>query len=167
MDTSVYIAIITAGAAILAASLSQFISAYFSAQRDREQWIRTQESQKDEWLRSKLLEIYSNCIDYLSKIPEAVEHGNFVDPVSLSEYTESYHMEVFIEAHKWLYMLLIFHPARDTIENHKLFEEVTRFSNLSPSEQQKEAPLLRDKVLRLAEEDPRLIFYLHSPIPVT
>lgn len=156
MDTSVYIAIITAIGIIGASLGSQLIAARSSANRDREQWERTQEAQKNEWLRSKLLEIYSNCIEYLSKIPDAAERGDGFDPVTQKRVITSYRMEIFNEAHKWLYMLLVFHPEKDAIENRKLFEEVAHFSNLPPSQQQQEAPSLRDKILKLAAEDPRV-----------
>lgn len=65
-------------------------------------------------------------------------------------------MEVFNETQKWLYMLLVFTPASDKIEYHDLSEQVVRFSNLPPTKQQNEATSLRDKVLRLAVEDPRI-----------
>ncbi len=104
----------------------------------------------------KALEIYSNCIEYLSKIPDANEYGDTVDPITYKKVIKTYKKDVFNEAHKWLYMLLVFHPAKDTYEYRTLFEQVVRFSNISPSEQQREVPSLRDKVLRLATEDQRL-----------
>jgi hypothetical protein len=152
MDTGIIIAI----AGIVGALLSQIVSAYFSSQRDRQQWIQTQESQKNEWLRLRLLEIYSNCIEYLSKIPNANDYGADIDPITKKRIVHSYHMEIFDEAHKWLYMLLVFIPAGDEIEYRDRFEQVVSFSNLPLGKQQNEALSLRDKVLRLAVKDPRV-----------
>jgi len=152
MDTAIVVAIV----GIMGTLLSQIISSYFSTKRDQQQWMRTQESQRNEWLRSRLLEIYSNCIEYLSKIPDANDYGENYDPITKKKSILSYQEDVFNEAHKWLYMLLVFIPSGDKAENLDLFEHVTRFSNMPPAEQQKDAPVLREKILRLAKEDPRV-----------
>lgn len=137
------------------ALLSVFITNGFQIWRDRSQWQKQQELERKRWERDKLIEIYSNCI---SSITAYLRSGRSVNPDPKLPYPPSlyggaiaHNLELYGQAEAWLYVLLIYHPAKET-------QEYTDFENEVKELEQAPAKLkkLLDKVVVLAKTDSRL-----------
>jgi gas vesicle protein len=48
-------------------------TSWLTVKKEREQSLRNREAEQEKWLRERLQETYSNCIDYLSRISRASE----------------------------------------------------------------------------------------------
>ncbi|MBD1838964.1 hypothetical protein H6F78_23275 [Coleofasciculus sp. FACHB-64] len=124
-------ALVGAGAAIVAS----LINNKFQLRREKEKWQREQ-----------LQEIYSNCIYNLMRYIQGFEEGGQkgVD---------------FAESSRWLSLLLIHHPSKDTDnETFKAFRykviELTRRGGSLMGWDKVQA--LRDEIIEMAEKDSRL-----------
>jgi gas vesicle protein len=132
-------------------------TSWLTLKKEREQALRNKEIEKEKWLRERLQESYVNCIDYLSRISKASEI--YIESGKLSAILSKEHQrELFLdysEAQKWLGMLLVYHPARESEHYYDLCREITRFSdgqlpNLGSAKH------LRSCIIDLAARDARL-----------
>jgi len=146
--------LIGASIGAIAGLLGSFLSNWLLIRREREQFIREQEAERDRWLRDSLQEIYSNSINYLTiivnkyaKLPEDV-------PSSIEEIKEWAYD--FSEAQKWLGLLLTYHPERNSTEFNSLTQSIVKFSKNDNTDLWL-AKELRDQIIDLAAEDIRLI----------
>lgn len=135
--------------------LTVFITNVFQIWRDRFQWQKQQELERQRWERDKLLEIYSNCI---SSITAYLRSRHYVAPNPKRPYPPSlgggfaYNSKLCGQAEAWLNLLLIYHPAKETQEYINFENEVKALDKTVDN-----LRLLLDKVVALARTDPRLL----------
>jgi hypothetical protein len=147
------------GAVIGAASgfLGSLLTSWLTLKKEKEQWLRNKELEQEIWLRDRLQEIYSNCIDYLSRISKAsevsLESGRILPLLSIEHQRELF--LDYSEAQKWLGILLVSHPARESNYYDALYQLITSFSN-SRVPNLDEANQLRATIINLAARDVRL-----------
>lgn len=139
------------------ALLTVFVTNVFQIWRDRSQWQKQQELERERWKRDKLLEIYSNCISsitaYLQSRRRSVTSGSTL-PEPYKRYSGAivYDSRLYGQVEAWLTLLLIYHPAKET-------QEYTDFENEVKALERDTAKLrqLLDRVVALARTDSRLL----------
>lgn len=137
--------------------IGQLINNGFQVWKERFQWHKQQELERQRWERDKLLEIYTNCI---SKITAYLRSGRSVppDPMLPAPATPfgsnaiAYNLELHGQAEAWLTLLLIYHPARQSAQ-YREFEAQVKSLDQTPTE----LGQLLDKVVALARTDARLL----------
>lgn len=95
----------------IASLLGSMISNWLLLRKDREQWLRTREAERENWLREQLQTIYSNCLDYLSRLSRRSKLTAEGDAILVQEHQRELFTD-FAEAQKWLALLLVYHPQR-------------------------------------------------------
>jgi len=159
MDSTIQVALIASTfsfcgvmiGAVISLSVSVFSNWYVS-RRQKEQWIRERKAEKETWLRNKLQEVYTNCIYYLSKEGYTGWVSLSLKDVSEIEYYKlrfegaKLDSENRRELRKWLNLLLLYHPRKDTKE----FEDFLT--------KMREGKLKRGDVVEIAASDPRLLY---------
>jgi tetratricopeptide (TPR) repeat protein len=117
---------------VLLGGLLGLLTPLITAKIDEAKWEREQASKRDEWLRNRLEEIYSNCIEKLS----------------ISNDDDS-------KAQRWLRILLIYHQDRNSDDYYELYDQVM---NLDTGHQLKyKFKELGSNIVEMAAVDPRLI----------
>jgi len=132
-------------------------TSWLTVRKEREQSMRNREAEQEKWLRERLQETYSNCIDYLSRISRAseisIESGQLSATLAKEHQRELF--SDYSEAQKWLGMLLVYHPARESNHYEDLYQAITKFSsNQVPNFAF--AKQLRATIIDLAASDVRL-----------
>jgi hypothetical protein len=102
----VFIAIIVGTISAFIGSLSAIVTTIINIRSQRD-------GEREQWVREKLQEIYSNCIGSLT-----ILHAN-----------TSMNPQEFAEAVRWLNILLIYYSKKYNKEFLTLPEEITLFSN--------------------------------------
>jgi hypothetical protein len=141
--------------------LTVLITNVFQICRDRFQWQKQQELERQRWERDELWKIYMNCIsnitDYL-RSRHYVAPKHYVAPNPKRPYPPSlgggfaYNSKLCGQAEAWLNLLLIYHPAKGTQEYINFANEVKALNKTADN-----LRLLLDKVVALAGTDPRLL----------
>lgn len=127
----------------------------FQVWRDRLQSQRQQQLEGQRWERDKLLEIYTNCI---SNITAYLRSGRSVppDPTRPGPATPfgaiAYNLELHGQAEAWLTLLLIYHPARESVE-YTEFEAEVKSLDQTPAK----LGQLLSKIVAIARTDARLL----------
>ena len=138
--------------------LTVFITNVFQIWRDRFQWQKQQELERQRWERDKLLEIYSNCISsitaYLQSKHYVAPNPKRPDPFSPPSFGGgyAYNSKLCGQAEAWLNLLLIYHPAKETQEYINFENEVKALNKTADN-----LRLLLDEVIALAGTDSRLL----------
>jgi len=111
--------------------LTPLISNILSARIDIKKWDLDQTSEKNKWLRERMLEIYSNCLESLSSRP--FDHS---------------------KASKWLELLLVYFPNRNSEDYYQFFNLTANV--ITGTENEEDIKYLHEFTLELAATDPRL-----------
>ena len=105
--------LIGAGIGAIASLLGSLLSNWLLIKKEREQWLLDKQADEDTWLRERLQEIYSNCIDFLSRINRrselAAKEGK-LEAILVTEHQRELFSD-FSEAQKWLGLLVVYHPS--------------------------------------------------------
>ncbi len=122
------------------------ISSWVSIYRDRNQRREERQIEHSRWTRDQAQQIYSNCIDYLSRLSHSAPESSDATVDYQKEYLKN-----FNEAQKWLGLLLVYHPVHDKQYN-TLQKYILDFS----AKQKPDAEMagsLRKFVIQLASND--------------
>ena len=146
---------INSGIAVLGTLLGVIITSVFQIFRDRFQWQKQQELDRQKWERDQLLDIYRNCISsitaYLQSRRSVTPDPKLPHPSSLYGGV-AYNSELYGQAEAWLTLLLIYHPAKETLE-YIDFENEVKALDQTPDKLRR----LLDRVVALARTDTRLL----------
>ena len=147
--------LIGAGIGAVASLLGSLLSNLIMTRNEREKWIRAQKTEREKWLRDQLQETYSNCIHHLSmllgKRSEITAEGKAI----LSKDDVGEWFNDYSEAQKWLALLLVYYPERDTPTFDAFRDAVVAFSK-GDLPDLKIAKALRDFIIDAAAKDSRL-----------
>jgi hypothetical protein len=149
MDPTILAALFTLFGVVIASAVS-FLTNWYLSRQQREQWERERKAEKEEWLRDKLQEIYSNCIFYLSRetfsrhIPVPSREEATIEYHKLEFESKRLDVEHQKQLQRWLNLLLIYHPRKGTEEFESFLEKMRRNE------------LRSDDIVEIAEADPRL-----------
>ncbi len=147
--------LIGASIGAVASLLGSLLSNLIMTRNERDKWVRTQETEREKWLRDRLQEIYSSCIHHLSMLlgrrsEITAEGGAVLSKDDVGEWFNDYS-----EAQKWLALLLIYYPERDTPVFEAFRDAVVAFSK-GDLPDLKIAKALRDFIIEAAAKDSRL-----------
>lgn len=135
--------------------LGSLLTSWLTLKKEREQWLKDKEVEQEKWLRDKLQEIYSNCIDYLSKISRASEISSDGTPYIKQEHLRETFSD-YSDAQKCLGILLIYHPDRRRNHYENLYQAITDFSNNQLPHLRGQHHQLRETIIELAATDIRI-----------
>ncbi|MEM9451515.1 MAG: hypothetical protein AAGA75_23695 [Cyanobacteria bacterium P01_E01_bin.6] len=135
--------------------LGSLLTNWLTLKKEREQWSKDKEVEQAKWLRDKLQEIYSNCIDYLSKVSRGSEISSDGTPYLKQEHVRETFSD-FSEAQKWLGILLIYHPDRQSNHYENLYQAITDFSSNPMSHLSGKHHQLRETIIELVATDTRI-----------
>ena len=139
----------------LTSLLASLLSNLFLARKERDQWVRSQQAEREKWLRDTLQKIYSNCIHHLSNllslVPTVTEIGNTL----LTQRDVDKWFNDYSEAQRWLGLLLVYYPVGHTQEVDAFRNLVISFSG-SNLPDMKIAKALHKAVIESASKDTRL-----------
>jgi tetratricopeptide (TPR) repeat protein len=135
-------------------ALASFIGTYYSnkksMEKDRQQWLNEKEKERELWLRDRLRETYVNCIDALSKI-EQQELSIFDNEKKKIDYSE---------AIKWLNILLINYPKRNSKEYREFYNRVMEFSRTKVAGSAARA--LRADIIEMASDQESTVYWFNK-----
>jgi tetratricopeptide (TPR) repeat protein len=129
MEAAIIGALIAVFGTIIGVS-SQALITYISDLRSREQWASEQKVEQYKWLRERLQEVYSNCIDCLTE--PSIDCGR---------------------AQKWLNLLLVYYSSRDTKDYNYIYERVLALSTEDRSDWIARAKELTTIIIEMAAND--------------
>ena len=132
--------------------LSVIVTNGFQIWRDRFQWQKQQELERNKWERDKVLEIYTKCI---SSITAYLQSEGSVTPDPSDVFRGggiTYDLGLYGQAEAWLTLLFIYHPAEETQEYIDFRKE---FGALNQSPYQLRRIL--DTIVALARTDSRIL----------
>jgi hypothetical protein len=160
--------LVSVGIGAIVTLFGVFLSNWLLIRKEREQWYREHKAEQEKWLRDRLQEIYSNCIYYLGQTPYAASAPRLekymVRDAPELEYEKlklgyeqlklSYdqmefevrklNVEFDNQKQRWLNLLAVYHPFRDTTEFDDFLAKV------------RERKLSVADVTQLSARDPRL-----------
>jgi hypothetical protein len=117
----------------------------FQLDREKQQWLRQEESEKQKWYREQLYEVYRKCLSLLTQIEDSPRLGNVTEGIKL-----------LTEAKEYLTLLEINHPNRDSEEFKALQSSINIFlsegfeNNLYPT------GYLKQRIIDLMASDMRI-----------
>ena len=149
-----------AGIGALASLLGALLSNWLLMSKQREQWLLDKQAEQEKWLRERLQEIYSNCIDSLARLNRRSKMTAEGEAVLSQEHQREL-FDDYSAAQKWLSMLVVYHPS-NTRDDIPLTNDLRGFAKAVGDFSMKEMPdlhkakELRSLVIALAALDVRL-----------
>ena len=152
--------LIGAGIGAIAGLLGSLLSSWLLIRKERERWVLEQQSEHDRWLRERIQEIYSNSIEYLSRLFRRSAITAEAGTVLAQEHQRELFTD-YSEAQKWLGLLVVYYPTprADDLpiaDDYKEFMQAVGEFSMSEMPDLEKAKHLRSLVIALAATDDRL-----------
>lgn len=152
--------LIGAGIGAMAGLLGSLLSNWMVIQKDEKRWFRERQAEEEKWLKERLQEIYTNCIDYLSRLFRRSEISADAGAILKQEHQRELFTD-YSESQKWLGLLAIYYPTQRTDgaripEDYKNFLKLIGDFSMGDMPDMQKAKELRSLVIAMAATDDRL-----------
>jgi hypothetical protein len=136
--------------------INNWINHKFQLDRENQQSIRQEESERQKWYREKIYESYRNSIHILTKVIQAQYKSQFT-----SEYDDSYNPDhdldlellinnLYFEFYSEFTLIIVGHPDKATTE----INEIT--NRLIDKSVFRDPFILRELITKIMGKDPRI-----------